>query len=149
IVAGEAGTSCWVVVSAAQGITDALLECLQVAASGEDWRHALRRLHRRQGVLLSTLLDDATARPLRKALAADMQRLKTLLSATTVLRAASAETSDAVLAHGELWSMRVFAAMLRERGLNAASLDARDFLALRRGDGLLSVDWLVSTRLFD
>jgi aspartokinase/homoserine dehydrogenase 1 len=148
LVVEERDSSCFVVVSAARGVTDELLACVRAAASGEDWRRGLSRLKRRQNTLIRALLCEEAGQSLREALAADSQRLKALLTAVAVLRNASPETVDAVLAHGELWSMRLFAAMLRERGLAVDTLDARNFLALRRADEAVAVDWSQSSELF-
>lgn len=147
IVVDEAVSPCFVVVSAAQGVTDDLIECIELAAAGENWHRALERLHRRQSGFLRKLLCEA-ARPLRDALTSDMHRLKALLTVVAVLRSASPDTSDAVLAHGELWSMRLFAATLRDKGMSTDTLDARSFIAISKRNDEVMVDWTQSRALF-
>lgn len=149
IVAEEDVAPCYVVVSAAQGVTDELLACLELAASAEDWRHPLERLHRRQSGFLRALLSESVAELLRQQLSEDFHRLKALLVSVEVLRTASSETVDAVLAHGELWSMRLFAATLTEQGLDATTLDARRFLRIQKEDNYVAVQWSQSALLFE
>lgn len=147
IVSDETATPCYVVVSAAGGVTNDLLDCVRTAAAGGDWARLLERVRRRQCRLVAELAgEDAAA--LRAALNADCRHIKTLLMAAATLRAGSPETEDAVAAHGEIWSMRLFAAVLRQRGLDAAALDARDFLRARRSGERVDIDWAASQPLF-
>ncbi|MGH8273661.1 MAG: hypothetical protein ACRES9_05310 [Gammaproteobacteria bacterium] len=148
IVADETARPCYIVVSAAYGSTDTLLECLRTAAEGGDWQRTLARLRRRQTRLIDAADNTLAGQNLRAALRADFRGLGTLLSAAELLRTAPPEAADAIAAHGELWSMRLFTALLRERGLNAAPLDARGFLCVRKSGGGVDVDWTESVLRF-
>jgi aspartokinase/homoserine dehydrogenase 1 len=148
IVAEEETAPCYVVVSAAYGVTNDLLACLNGALEAGAWRLSLARLRRRQVGLIRTFLSPEASAGLRADLRKDFHRLSQLLAAAEVLRTASGALADAVAAHGELWSMRLFAALLRERGLEAMTLDARSFLRARKnGDGA-EIDWPASAEAF-
>ncbi|MGH8161578.1 MAG: hypothetical protein ACRESR_05440 [Gammaproteobacteria bacterium] len=149
IVANEVVSPCYVVVSAAYGTTDALLDCLREAAQGGSWRRSFARLRRRQTGLIAGVASAAEARGLHAALHTDFVALGKLLAAVELLHAASSEADDAVAAYGELWSMRLFAALLRGRGLGAETLDARRFLCARKVGVETEVDWAASAALFE
>ncbi len=144
IVADEAVSPCYIVVSAAYGTTDALLDCLRGAAEGTDWRRSFARLRRRQTGLIDDTVNAVQRRDLHAALHEDFLALGKLLAAAELLHAASSEAADAVAAYGELWSMRLLTALLRGRGLDAQTLDARRFLRVFKSAAGVEVDWAAS-----
>jgi aspartate kinase len=138
----------FVVVSAARGVTDDLLAAIDAAARGEDWRRRLARLKRRQRRLIRELLPADQWETLFGLLGADFKRLHTLAEAAAVLGVAAPENSDAFAAHGELWSMRLFAALLNSEGLAAETFDARHFLCALREEREVRIDWTESASRF-
>jgi aspartokinase len=147
IVAREAASPCYVVVSAAFGVTNDLLECLRLSVEEGDWQRQLVRVWRRQSRLLNTLVADKAGK-LCAELRVDCRQIRKLLAAAEMLGIVSQETEDAVVGHGELWSMRLFAAVLEAQGLDGTALDARRFLYARRLKEHVDIDWLASSERF-
>lgn len=145
ILAREAASPCYVVVSAAFGVTDDLFACLRLAAMGEDWRRRLAPVRRRQLRLANVL---APAGRVQATLTKDFRRIRRLLAAVEALGTIPREAEDAVVAHGEPWSMRLFAAVLEAQGLTTMALDARRFLRVRRLAERVEVDWVGSKKRF-
>lgn len=132
----------FVVVSAARGVTDALLELAAAAQQGKEAVPQLHVMQQRLRNIARHLLSAAAQKNFGTELATDIAQLEQLLA-----RIVSApQLSDEIAAYGELWSMRLFTAACKARGLTVATLDARDFLRL---DAQRAVDWQNSARLFD
>lgn len=148
ILEDETAVNVYVVVSAARGVTDALLGLVEDAASGRAWQNALRAQRRRQQRLIRELLSGDAATRALTALDADCSSLRETLHAFSVLKAATPRASDAVVACGETWSMRLLAALLDARGLSATVLDARRFLCASRDADEVSIDWEQSAERF-
>lgn len=110
-----------VVVSALAGVTDRLISLVEIGGSVTEVLMA--DLVSRHIRVARRLLRRAAFRQLSRRFHRDAIRLRDLL-------AAKKRDRDAVVAFGELWSARLFAAALSEHGLTAAFIDARRFLKL-------------------
>ncbi|KFX11245.1 aspartate kinase [Pectobacterium parvum] len=116
------------VVSAAGSTTNQLISLLKLSQSDRLSAHqvqqALRRYH---SELIAGLLPAQEAEALTAQFIRDLERLAALLDG---------KMTDAVYAevvgHGEIWSARLMSAVLNHRDMNAAWLDARDFLCAER-----------------
>ncbi|POD89828.1 bifunctional aspartate kinase/homoserine dehydrogenase II [Pectobacterium odoriferum] len=116
------------VVSAAGSTTNQLISWLKLSQSDRLSAHqvqqALRRYH---SELITGLLPAQEAEALTAQFIRDLERLAVLLDG---------KMTDAVYAevvgHGEIWSARLMSAVLNHRDMNAAWLDARDFLCAER-----------------
>ncbi|AIU90141.1 bifunctional aspartate kinase/homoserine dehydrogenase II [Pectobacterium odoriferum] len=116
------------VVSAAGSTTNQLISWLKLSQSDRLSAHqvqqALRRYH---SELIAGLLPAQEAEALTAQFIRDLERLAVLLDG---------KMTDAVYAevvgHGEIWSARLMSAVLNHRDMNAAWLDARDFLCAER-----------------
>ncbi|MBA0189830.1 bifunctional aspartate kinase/homoserine dehydrogenase II [Pectobacterium odoriferum] len=116
------------VVSAAGSTTNQLISWLKLSQSDRLSAHqvqqALRRYH---SELIAGLLPAQEAETLTAQFIRDLERLAALLDG---------KMTDAVYAevvgHGEIWSARLMSAVLNHRDMNAAWLDARDFLCAER-----------------
>jgi len=150
--ADRSGQRLYIVVSAARGVTDALLALAATAARSDDWQANLAVLQQRQHDIASRLLDSAPRERFNTSLLTDVARLQNILAACNTLRVTVPQAYDEVAAYGELWSMRLFAAALEMRALSVALLDARDFLRVDgRGETPQvdpQIDWERSNRLF-
>lgn len=123
----------WVVVSAPGNTTDALLNII-AASEGQD-----------RDVALATLQAELTAL-VQQTLTADgaalvIEQLQQWLAA--VPDALAEQQHNDVLAIGERLSALLLSEVLKQRGLNAAALDARDFLRLKQHQP----DWTASAAL--
>ncbi|KHS95217.1 aspartate kinase [Pectobacterium brasiliense] len=116
------------VVSAAGSTTNQLISWLKLSQSDRLSAHqvqqALRRYH---SELIAGLLPAQEAETLTAQFIRDLERLAALLDG---------KLTDAVYAevvgHGEIWSARLMSAVLNHLDMNAAWLDARDFLCAER-----------------
>ena len=133
-----------VVVSAMQGVTDALIGIADAAAKGEDWRPALEGLQQRHLDAANALLDDPAET--RAWLEAQFAQLAELLRAVGLLRQPGRAAFERIQGMGEVLSSRLLHAHLRERGGDYALLDARDVLLVQPGELGVIVDWEESTR---
>ncbi|MEA9393032.1 bifunctional aspartate kinase/homoserine dehydrogenase II [Acerihabitans sp. TG2] len=112
------------VVSAAGSTTNQLISWLKLSQTDRLSAHQVQQaLRRYQQQLFSGLLAPELAELMMVEFISDLERLAVLLDGPM---------SDAVYAqvvgHGEIWSARLMAALLRSRDLDAIWLDARDFL---------------------
>ena len=136
-----------VVVSASYGVTDRLLRLLDLAvessSSMEDQLESLRSHHE---TLAAGVLSEEGARLYDEKLAADITTVASVLEAIRLLRSASAEAASLVSGYGEVWSARLLAALLAERGLPARWLHAGEVLTIEPAELGPVVDWEVSSR---
>ena len=133
-----------VVVSAMQGVTDALIGVADAAAQGRDWQDALEALRQKHLDAADALLD-APAET-RGWLDAQFADIAELLRAVGLLRQPGRAAFERIQGMGEVLSSRLLHAHLRERGGDYALLDARDVLLVQPGELGVIVDWEESTR---
>ncbi|VFS68194.1 Aspartokinase II/homoserine dehydrogenase II [Kluyvera cryocrescens] len=116
------------VVSAAGSTTNQLINWLKLSQTDRLSAHQVQQtLRRYQSDLISGLLPADIADGMIADFIHDLERLAGLLDAG-VNDAVYAE----VVGHGELWSARLMAEVLKLQGLDAAWLDARAFLRAER-----------------
>ncbi|QHP78647.1 bifunctional aspartate kinase/homoserine dehydrogenase II [Pectobacterium odoriferum] len=116
------------VVSAAGSTTNQLISWLKLSQSDRLSAHQVQQtLRRYHSELIGGLLPAQEAEALTAQFIRDLERLAALLDG---------KMTDAVYAevvgHGEIWSARLMSAVLNHRDMNAAWLDARDFLCAER-----------------
>lgn len=116
------------VVSAAGSTTNQLISWLKLSQSDRLSAHQVQQaLRRYQSDLICGLLPPDISDGLVSEFIRDLERLAALLDGT-VTDAVYAE----VVGHGEIWSARLMAAVLNHQGIEAAWLDAREFLRAER-----------------
>ncbi|MBY6187296.1 bifunctional aspartate kinase/homoserine dehydrogenase II [Marinobacter hydrocarbonoclasticus] len=115
-----------VVVSAAGKTTNALIDLIERAGRNEPLTAAIQSLQAFQRGLIAQLLVGEEARSQQAQLNADFSQLSQWLAAPATHR-------SRIQALGESWSARLLAAALRQLGVAAASLDAREFLTVTPG----------------
>lgn len=119
-----------VVLSAMGKTTDALVAASQAALRG-DLAGGLERIRGIAGAHRDAAADLFEGRPtpaLAGALAEAFERLELLLRGVALLRELTPRTADAIAAHGEFLSTRIFAEWLRVQGVEASWIDARRVL---------------------
>lgn len=122
-----------VVVSALDGVTDALFEAAQLAriANQRGYRRIAANLRSRHLAIVEQL---PLERPDRNTLQAEIDRLLSnmLDHCRSIARNLNEELSpaysDAVVAAGERLSARIVAALLRQHGIRCAAVDGADIL---------------------
>ena len=131
------------VVSAMQGVTDALIALADAATAARDWRPAHLALRQRHLETARALLGDE-AGDLQAWLNAQFEQLAGLLQATAVLGAPGRPAFERIQGLGEVWSARLLWAHLCSRGADCALLDAREVLRVRHEELGVAVDWPAS-----
>ena len=150
IVLGDPSPRVAVVVSAMQGVTNALFALLDRAVSGEDkWQDALDDLRERYSAVSEELISDPQRRAaLLEAQAAECRDVADILHSAVLIRSAGPRMEALVSGCGELWSARLLAAVISECGAadgrKARWLDARDVLRVEPGELGVVVDWEAS-----
>jgi aspartokinase/homoserine dehydrogenase 1 len=134
-----------VVVSAAAGTTDGLIELVARAgrrdSSFEEMCDVLRE---RQVGLVNGLLDGPEAADLVARIDKDFHDIRDVLRASSVMGAALDNAIGAVAGFGEIWSARLLAGYLQSRGAPAIWLDAREVLVVTPAQPAALVDWAAS-----
>ena len=133
-----------VVVSAMQGVTDALIGLADAAAQGRNWQDALVALRQKHLDAADALLDAPA--PTRDWLESQFAQLGELLQAVNLLRQPGRAAFERIQGMGEVLSSRLLQAHLRQRGGDYALLDAREVLLVQPGELGVIVDWEESAR---
>ncbi len=123
-----------VVVSAMQGVTDALLALARRAVRNEPVAGDLDALRQRHHAAASALCEGAARAALLAALDADLAAIATLLAAPAV-------DEDAIAGCGEVLSSRLLHALFGGEAAGWSRLDAREVLSVHAGELGVAVDW--------
>ncbi|HSC09713.1 MAG TPA: bifunctional aspartate kinase/homoserine dehydrogenase I [Rhodanobacteraceae bacterium] len=135
-----------VVVSAMQGVTDALIGLTAAAAGKAEWRPQCQALRDRHLAVAGELLGPkATA--MQAWLSERFDELSEKLHAISVLGSAGREIADGLSGKGEVWSAHLLHALLRAGGSDYDLLDARELLVVRHEELGVAVDWDASAQL--
>jgi aspartokinase/homoserine dehydrogenase 1 len=136
-----------VVISAMQGVTDALIAVVQQAAARDDgWAAGIVQLERRHVDAAATLLG-SRAEPVVARLRASFASVHDLLRAQAMVGAVSTDLMDLVSGLGEVWSSTIVDAAVRAQGAPSTWLDARDVLVVDKSDLGAVVVWDRSQQL--
>ena len=138
-----------VVLSACRGVTDALLALVSAAEANDDsYRAGVDALIERHTTIARAVLGSAEADGYVAKLKADCQDILGVLHAVRLVRSAAQTIRDVVSGYGEIWSTRLFAAMLTGRGKVRGAvqwLDAREVLVVEWGTLGPVVQWPASS----
>jgi aspartokinase/homoserine dehydrogenase 1 len=130
-----------VVVSAMQGVTDALIALVKGAASrAPEWPVAFEALCERHRGAARSLLGEA-AEPVLGWLGNEFRSLHDILHAQALVGHVSEDLLDIVQGLGEVWSSMLLDARLRASGAESQRVDARDVLVVEPGELGAVVDW--------
>jgi aspartokinase/homoserine dehydrogenase 1 len=135
-----------VVLSAARGVTDALLGLIAAAERQEDVAPGLDAVRTRHVDMATTLCDPQSAAEFIRSLDADCGDISSILHGVRLTRAASRKTRDLVAGFGEIWSTRLFARFLGSRGNRKGVqwVDAREVIQVAWTPLGPSVEWEAS-----
>ncbi|HEX6158542.1 MAG TPA: bifunctional aspartate kinase/homoserine dehydrogenase I [Thermoanaerobaculia bacterium] len=128
------------VVSAANGVTDMLLEAAQAAL--RDDRGAFfakaKQFELRHEELIAALFRNAQrAERLRKIVSDASHEMRSMCESVAVLRELTPRAQDALVSRGERVMARLFTEYLRERGIDAEYVDATEIILTERRLGSL------------
>jgi aspartokinase/homoserine dehydrogenase 1 len=139
-----------VVLSACRGVTDALLSLVNLAEQpGADTAAAIGALRARHEALATELVSTPARAAYLVQLDQDCRDIVGMLQTVRLIRAASQTMRDVICGYGEIWSTRLFAPFLRERGRIAGDVqwvDAREVVIVEWGPLGPAVQWMTSER---
>jgi bifunctional aspartokinase / homoserine dehydrogenase 1 len=137
-----------VVLSACRGVTDGLLELVALAERPDgDIASAIEALKTRHVQLARGLVSEAAAQSYAEQLHSDCRDIAGMLQTVRLIRASTDSMRDVIAGYGEIWSTRLFAPFLRERGRIAGDvlwIDAREVIIIEWGALGPAVQWSVS-----
>ena len=138
------------VVSAMQGVTNALIAIGQMAAAKDPaWQSQWNELRERHLQTARDLLGEGSG-AIRVWLEARYADLADKLRALAVLGVPAREALDAIQGLGEVWSATLLRAHIESLGEECALLDAREVLVVSHAELGVAVDWQASAaRLAD
>jgi len=127
-----------VVVSAMNGVTNALLRCADTAASGDGgaFRTIITELRTRHHQVVDAVLTPGPAesrpnprlQPVLSAVDASMTKLASLCESVYTLGEATPRTLDAIASLGERINMQVVTAALAQQGVSCQAVDAGELI---------------------
>jgi bifunctional aspartokinase / homoserine dehydrogenase 1 len=129
-----------VIVSAANGVTDLLLDAAQAALQGNRASYVThaKQFEARHHELISGLVTDRTrAERLRAMVTDSTHELRSMADSIAVLRELTPRAQDALVARGERVLARLFTEVLQEQGVEAEYVDAPDVILTERRLGSL------------
>ncbi|HEY0158724.1 MAG TPA: bifunctional aspartate kinase/homoserine dehydrogenase I [Thermoanaerobaculia bacterium] len=129
-----------VIVSAANGVTDLLLEAAEAARRGERAAYLphVERFEARHHELIAGLVTDpARAQRLRAMITDSAQEMRTMADSIAVFRELTVRQQDVLVARGERMLARLFTEVLQEQGVAAEYIDAPDVVLTERRLGSL------------
>src|SRR6202795_2744635 len=150
IVVASANPREAVVLSACRGVTDALLSLVSLAEQpGADTAAAVNALKARHQALATELVSAPARAAYLAQLDQDCRDIAGMLQTVRLIRAAPQTMRDVISGYGEIWSTRLFAPFLRERGRIAGDVqwvDAREVVIVEWGPLGPAVQWATSER---
>jgi aspartokinase/homoserine dehydrogenase 1 len=137
-----------VVLSACRGVTDALLGLVALAERPDgEFGPAILALKRRHVELAAALVSQSACERYVAQLEQDCRDIAGMLQTVRLIRSSTYSMRDVISGYGEIWSTRLFAPFLRERGRIKGEvlwIDARDVVIVEWGSLGPAVQWTVS-----
>ncbi|HXC10167.1 MAG TPA: bifunctional aspartate kinase/homoserine dehydrogenase I [Steroidobacteraceae bacterium] len=137
-----------VVLSACRGVTDALLDLVTVAEKPDGYfPSAIEALKKRHVELARSLVSREACAVYIEQLERDCRDIAGMLQTVRLIRSSTYSMRDVISGYGEIWSTRLFAPFLRERGRikgDVLWIDAREVIIVEWGSLGPAVQWSVS-----
>jgi bifunctional aspartokinase / homoserine dehydrogenase 1 len=139
-----------VVVSAAAGVTDLLIQLVGTAGQRDNsWELRSKELKHRQMSLVSDLLDPERAAVLNDRINVDFNVIADILRASSTMGTALDNAIGVVSGFGEIWSAQLLAAYLDQTGESVTWLDAREVLVIEGSAPTPIVNWALTSAGLD
>jgi bifunctional aspartokinase / homoserine dehydrogenase 1 len=137
-----------VVLSACRGVTDALLALVSLAEKPDGYfPSAIEALKKRHVELARSLVSREACADYIDQLERDCRDIAGMLQTVRLIRSSTYTMRDVISGYGEIWSTRLFAPFLRERGKikgDVLWIDAREVIIVEWGSLGPAVQWTVS-----
>jgi aspartokinase/homoserine dehydrogenase 1 len=148
VVSQASGERVAVVVSAMSGVTNALIESVNLASTQDDsYLQKLEALeHRHLETIAALQLQNDKTSTLNEVVVSDFNAIKEVLRGVWITRLASERIVEFVSGHGELWSAQLMHAYLESRDHLSTWLDTRKVLVIESNTNSVAVDWELSKR---
>jgi aspartokinase/homoserine dehydrogenase 1 len=146
ILSQRSGERVAVVVSAMSGVTNALIESVNLAATQDDsYLQKLQSLENQHLEAIAGLqLQTKQSSTLEETVVSDFNAIKEVLRGVWITRIASERIVEFVSGHGELWSAQLLHAYLESQNHRSRWLDARETLVVEPNTNAVTVDWETS-----
>ncbi len=130
------------VVSALGGITDLLLHCSELAASGnESYKEKIHEIEQRHLTAVRDLILVTNQSSVLSFVKTQCNEIEDILNGIFLLKELSARTKDRIVSYGELLSSRIIAAALNTNNTPVQWIDSRSLIVTDSGFGNAAVDF--------
>lgn len=137
-----------IVVSALGGVTDLLVEALELASKQDDlYNEVYENIRKRHLDTVEKLLSGNSQKETKDHILKEFKILKTLLDGAFLIGEITPKLSDKVLSYGELLSSYVINAYLVAEKLDAIRKDTRTLIVTNSNFGQAAVDFEVTNNL--
>jgi aspartokinase/homoserine dehydrogenase 1 len=137
-----------IVLSACRGVTDSLLELVELAQEpNKEFGPSLRALKARHLELAAELISKSAYETYKAQFERDCLDIAGMLQTVRLIRSSTYSMRDVVAGFGEIWSTRLFAPFLRERARIKGDIlwvDAREVIVVEWGPLGAAVQWPAS-----
>ena len=130
-----------VVVSAMKGVTDDLIQSVELAQSQGDYQKILDQILVRHLNVIEELLKGSKSENLIQVIRKNIQEISEILRGVWLVKSASSNVLDLVSGMGEIWSAQILWAYAEAQGHSCSWLDARTVLVVRPSMNQVVVDW--------
>ncbi|TKD63550.1 bifunctional aspartate kinase/homoserine dehydrogenase I [Flavobacterium sp. ASW18X] len=131
-----------VVVSAFGGVTDLLLNALELAASGDvSYREVIAQIEARHFDAIKTLFPVTAQSSIISKVKSELNELETLLEGAFLIGETTSRLSDKVVSYGELLSSYIISEYFKTEGLDASLKSGRELIVTNANFGNASVDF--------
>jgi aspartokinase/homoserine dehydrogenase 1 len=134
-----------IVLSACRGVTDALLDLVSLAERPDgDFGSEIEALKSRHLNLAAALISQAAGASYALQLERDCHDIAGMLQTVRLIRSSTYSMRDVIAGYGEIWSTRLFAPFLHERGRikgDVLWVDAREVIVVEWGSLGPAVQW--------
>ncbi|SRR5579871_645225 len=136
-----------VVVSALGGITDTLLQCGMLAASGDEmYKEKLQQAETRHIETVRSLIPITQQSSILSAVKKRCNEIEDICNGVFLLSELSERTKDKIASYGELLSSQIIAAFLSAIGMNNAWKDSRELIITDSHFGYAAVDFNITNK---
>ncbi|KTD61285.1 bifunctional aspartate kinase/homoserine dehydrogenase I [Legionella shakespearei] len=126
-------TPCILVVSASNGTTRKLYDCLSIASKRQNYMPYLDEVIQSHYLLNQQLTNDEQ---IQNSILKDKEDIISLLHSITLLGDYSEEQKNWLLGYGEYWSSKIIAGLLA-----APWIDAGQIITVKLHEGVVHIDW--------
>ncbi|WP_018617255.1 bifunctional aspartate kinase/homoserine dehydrogenase I [Segetibacter koreensis] len=143
----SAGKKTIVVVSALGGITDILLQCGSMAASGnEEYKNKLQYIEARHIETVKALIPVTQQSRILSHVKTQCNELEDIFNGIFLLRELSLTTKDRIVSYGELLSSQILVSRLLSLNMDAVWKDARDIITTDSSHTSAAVDFAITNK---